>query len=180
MTRVIIIGGYAPSLITFRGDLLKSMVLSGHKVLACVPDASEEIVETLRSLGVDYCNVPVSRTGLNPLEDIRTFFALFRLFKKERPDVVLSYTIKPVIYGSLAAKFASVPSIFSMITGLGNAFVASGFKARLIRLLVSFLYRMGLVVNKQIFFQNPDDHIPNHAGNDAIILSSDFRNTFQT
>ncbi|MBV1874435.1 MAG: glycosyltransferase family 4 protein [Gammaproteobacteria bacterium] len=157
MACVIVIGGYAPSLVNFRKDLLKSLVSLGHTVIACAPGASDETIGELEEMGVDYCDIPVSRTGLNPLEDIRTFFALLSLFRKERPDAVLAYTIKPVIYGSLAAKVASVPAVFSMITGLGNAFVAEGFKSKLIRVLVSYLYRNGLTVNKQVFFQNPDD-----------------------
>ncbi|MBL4608253.1 MAG: glycosyltransferase family 4 protein [Pseudomonadales bacterium] len=157
MARIVLVGGYAESLINFRGDLLVTMVQAGHDVIACAPAASPDTIEALAAWGVVYQPLPLARTGLNPFEDIRTFLALIKLFRKVQPDAVLAYTIKPVIYGSLAAKVASVSPIYSMITGLGNAFVATGFKAKVIGLLVSFLYRLGLSVNKQIFFQNPDD-----------------------
>lgn len=157
MACVIVVGGYAPSLVTFRGDLLEGVIAAGYDVIAVAPGASEVTIKQLKNLGVEYIDVPLSRTGLNPVEDIRTFFLLLSLFRRERPDAVLFYTIKPVIYGSLAAKAASIPAIFSMVTGIGNAFVARGFKARLVRLLVSFLYRIGLAANRQVFFQNPDD-----------------------
>lgn len=157
MASIIIVGGYAPSLVNFRGELIKRFVSLGHQVIACAPDASKETIMTLREMGATYYNLPVSRTGLNPIYDIRTFLSLLRLFRKENPDTILLYTIKPVIYGSFAAKVASVPAVFSMITGLGNAFVARSFKSKLIRMLVCFLYRNSLTVNKKVFFQNPDD-----------------------
>ena len=157
MACVIVIGGYAPSLVNFRGELIKRFVSLGYQVIACAPGGSDKTIGELERIGADYCDIPVSRTGLNPFEDIRTFFALLSLFRKERPDAVLAYTIKPVIYGSLAAKAASVSAMFSMITGLGNPFMAKGFKSKLIRVLVSYLYRNGLTANKKVFFQNPDD-----------------------
>lgn len=154
---IVVLGSYAPSLITFRGDLLKALVTLGYDVIACAPDAPDDVIEDLDSIGVRYIKIPISRTGLNPVKDIQTFLFLLSLLRKVQAQIVLAYTVKPVIYGSLAAKAASVPAIFSMVTGIGNAFVAKGFKARLVRLLVSFLYRIGLAVNKQVFFQNPDD-----------------------
>ncbi|MBL4680586.1 MAG: glycosyltransferase family 4 protein [Pseudomonadales bacterium] len=157
MAKIIIIGSYAPSLVNFRGDLIACMIDCGNEVIACAPDASEEIVQELDGLGAEYTNIPLSRTGLNLFNDIRTFATLFILFRKVRPDVVLAYTIKPVIYGSIAAKVASIPAMYSMITGLGNIFVATGKKAKVIRFLVSILYRFSLATNRRIFFQNPDD-----------------------
>ena len=157
MAKILVVGGFAESLINFRGELMVAMVRAGHEVMACAPGASKKIVGQLNEIGVSYYHVPVSRTGLNPFEDIRTFFSLLRLFKNNSPDIVLLYTIKPVIYGSFAAKVASVPTVFSMITGLGNAFVAKGFKSKLIRILVRYLYRNSLTANKKVFFQNPDD-----------------------
>jgi glycosyltransferase involved in cell wall biosynthesis len=79
------------------------------------------------------------------------------LFTELKPDLFLGYTIKPVVYGSLAAAHAGVPGIYSMITGLGSAFSGSGIKAALIRRLVIFLYRRALRHNARVFFQNPDD-----------------------
>ena len=167
MASIIIVGGYAPSLVNFRGELIKRFVSLGHQVIACAPDASEETIITLKEMGASYYSIPVSRTGLNPINDIRTFFSLLILFKNKSPDTVLLYTIKPVIYGSLAAKVASVPAIFSMITGLGNAFVAKGFKSKLIRVLVRYLYRNSLTANKKVFFQNPDD-LADFRGSDLL------------
>lgn len=157
MAKVVLLGSYAPSLINFRGDFIKQMVSSGNAVIACAPDASLELIKKLHEMGAHYQNVPLSRTGLNPVNDVSTFLFLFKLFRKHRPDYVFSYTIKPVIYGSLAAKLARVPNIYAMITGLGSVFSSAGTKAGIIRWWVSILYRVSLAVNNRIFFQNSDD-----------------------
>ena len=94
---------------------------------------------------------------MNPLRDIRAACALVALFHEVRPDVVLSYTIKPVIYGSLAARWTGVPAIYSMITGVGYAFSVQGVKGYLVSNLVRFLYKLSLNSNRKVFFQNPDD-----------------------
>lgn len=157
MSKIIVIGSYAPSLINFRGPLLKEMVGRGYDVLACAPDASSAVQEKLKDIGVEYRNIPIDRTGLNPVKDIYTIFRLTSLFRKERPDMILSYTIKPVIYGSLAGRIAGVQRIFSMITGLGYAFSDGSLKEKLIGAVVRSLYKFGMGGNRLVFFQNPDD-----------------------
>ena len=77
--------------------------------------------------------------------------------KQIKPDVFLGYTIKPVIYGSLAAKIANVNRIYSMIEGLGYAFTGSGIKRKMVGSLAKFLYRHTLKFQDKIFFLNPDD-----------------------
>jgi len=103
---------------------------------------------------VRYEPVSLARTGLNPLTDLASMFRLRRVFKRQRPDVVLSYTIKPVIYGSLAASWTGVPRIYSLITGLGAAFHTSGIKGRLLRFLAVSMYRLALARCNKVFVQN--------------------------
>lgn len=154
---VVVFGGYADSLLNFRGPLLRALVAKGHKVTACAPSASAYVLGKLSEMGVDYRDVPVSRTGLNPLSDIKTFWRLFFLLRELKPDVLLSYTIKPVIYGSLAARLARVPSIYSMITGLGYAFSSGHAERKWVTRIAAILYRIALGGNTGVFFQNPDD-----------------------
>ncbi|HEX8453267.1 MAG TPA: glycosyltransferase family 4 protein [Longimicrobium sp.] len=156
-TTVLVLGGYAQSLVTFRGSLLRAMVERGHRVVACAPAASPEIVEALAGMGVTYRDVPFNRTGLRPDEDLRTLAALVALFREVRPDVILGYTIKPVIWGLLAARIARVPRRFAMITGLGYAFMSEGREGRVVRALARRLYRLSLRGADRVFFQNPDD-----------------------
>ena len=124
--RIIVIGGVARSLINFRGPLLEAMVARGHEVIACAPDAPEDVREKLANMGVEYCHVPIKRAGMNPAGDLVTAFYLFRLFRRRWPDAVLGYTVKPVIWGCLAARAAGVPAAYAMITGLGYAFISGG------------------------------------------------------
>lgn len=155
--RVVVFGSFADSLVNFRGPLLRAMVERGHKVTAIAPAASSDLLAKLTEMGVEYRNVALSRTGLNPLSDLKTLFLLMGLFREVKPDVILSYTIKPVIYGSLAARLAGVPAIYSMITGLGYAFAAGNKDRKWVAQVAKFLYRFAIKTNKRVFFQNPDD-----------------------
>ena len=155
--KIVVVGSYADSLVNFRGPLLQAMVRAGHEVIACAPDGSPELVAELKALGVEYCDIPLERTGLNPVRDLRFLLALYRLFRRIKPEVVLGYTIKPVLYGSYAARAAGVPCLYSLITGLGYAFGAEAWRQRLLGSLVRQLYRHSLRFNRKVFFQNPDN-----------------------
>ena len=121
------------------------------------PGENPFVAEQLCKINVVYKPINLERTGLNPLKDLRSFILIKANLRELKPDVVLAYTIKPVIYGSLAARSAGVPHIFSMITGLGYSFMAGGIKQKLVNKIVSKLYRVGLAGNEKVFFQNPDD-----------------------
>ncbi|TAJ77010.1 MAG: glycosyltransferase family 1 protein [Gallionellaceae bacterium] len=154
---VVVFGGFADSLVNFRGPLLRSMVKQGHTVTAVAPAAPPAVLAKLAAMGVAYRDVSLSRTGLNPLSDVKTFLSLINLFREIKPDVALSYTIKPVIYGSLAARLAGVPAIYSMITGLGYAFSSGEKQGKWVARVAKHLYRLALGRNQRVFFQNPDD-----------------------
>lgn len=155
--RILIFGGFAQSLINFRGPLLISLVERGHEVIACAPDSDEDISARLRTIGVVFQPVTLQRTGTNIFFDLLAIRELIIFFKKLKPDLLLSYTIKPVIYGSIAARLAGVENINSIITGLGSSFACKGWRQILINKLVCYLYRLALSKNKHVFFQNPDD-----------------------
>ncbi len=155
--RVVVVAGLAESLVNFRGPLLNAMVDAGHEVVACAPGSPEDVVAALAEMGVAYQEIFLERTGTNPVSDMMTVHSLRKLFGQLHPDCALFYTIKPVIYGSLAAGYASVPKVFSMISGVGYAFGDSSLRQRLIRLPVQALYRRALRRNEAVFFQNPDD-----------------------
>jgi len=157
LARVLVLGSFAESLVNFRGALLKDFVSLGHEVYACAPNASKEIRDKLSQLGVEYRDVYLSRTGMNPLSDVRTFLSLYNLMRRTKPDIFLGYTIKPVLYGSLAARLTGVSGIFSIITGLGYAFSRRNLRQRFIGAIARFLYKISLNCNQKIYFQNPDD-----------------------
>ncbi|MBE0598709.1 MAG: glycosyltransferase family 4 protein [Desulfuromonadales bacterium] len=158
MPKIAIIGSLAESLIGFRGPLIREMVVLEHEVIACAPQASEMVRNELLRLGAQYVDLPLQRTGTNPLADLNALWHLIRFFQTWKPDIIFSYTIKPVIYGSIAAAIAKVPFISSMITGLGYLAAEEGEKEqRWLKSLIRQLYACGLRRNQVIFFQNNDD-----------------------
>jgi len=110
----------------------------------------------MEAQGLKVHEVPMHRTGTDPVADLRTFLALYGLIRRIRPFAVMGYTIKPVIYGMLAARAARVPRRFALITGLGYAFQQDEERSRLQR-LVQRLYALSLARVDKVFFQNPDD-----------------------
>ncbi|SHF48069.1 Glycosyltransferase involved in cell wall bisynthesis [Modicisalibacter ilicicola DSM 19980] len=152
---VLFVAGNARSLIANRGDLIREMQDSGMEVAAAVP--TRDYLPEVRALGITVFPFDMGRTGINPISDLRALVILARLMMQHKPKAVFSYTIKPVIYGSIAARLAQVPRVYSMVTGLGHVFTTSSLRTRIIRLLVTRLYRLGVSCSDVIFFQNPDD-----------------------
>jgi glycosyltransferase involved in cell wall biosynthesis len=154
--KILLIAGFAGSLINFRSPLINAMQGKGFDVHVAAPDLPEKspIHSQLKAMGLSVHEVPMVRTGINPIADIRTLWALWCLMHKIAPSIILSYTIKPVIYGTLAAWLARTPQRFALITGLGYAFQSEG--SYLLR-FVQKLYQFALSRASLVFFQNPDD-----------------------
>jgi glycosyltransferase involved in cell wall biosynthesis len=144
-------------LVLFRGKLLESFVKKGHEVIAYAPEGNEEVLKALDEIGVKFETYEMQRTGLNVLSDLRFLARLTRTLREEGPDIVFCYTIKPIVYGSLASRMAGVEGIYSIVTGLGSAFNRENLKQKILAETVKRLYRFSLKFNKKIFFQNPDD-----------------------
>jgi glycosyltransferase involved in cell wall biosynthesis len=156
--RVVVVGSFAPSLVIFRGEMLRAMVANGHDVLAIAPQDDADVRAALEAMGVDYATVPLHRAGLNPVRDAATLLALARTFRAYRADAVLVYAAKPVVYGLLAARLARVRLRTAMITGLGSALAGgSGLRRRALAALLRILYAVALRQAHVVFFQNPDD-----------------------
>ncbi len=139
----------------FRGDLIKKIVAKGYDVLVTGPDESD--IEKIRALGADFIVIPMNKTGTSVVGDLKYCLGLYKLFRAEKPDVTLGYTVKPVIYGALAAKLAGVKNINSMVTGGGYVFSAKTFKAKALGVIVKMLYKLGFACAKTVVFQNVDD-----------------------
>lgn len=158
--RIMIICSHARSLRNFRGSLIEELLSADLEVHVAAPGLTTDSAtyEWLQEREVICHNVYLSRTGLNPSADLCTLFAMSRLMRYIRPEIVLSYTIKPVIYGTLAAWIARVPKRYALITGLGYAFSgeATGKRAFVLK-VVRYLYTMAVYRSHHVFFQNPDD-----------------------
>ncbi len=155
------ISNQAGSLVNFRGPLIQAMVACGHEVLALAPDYDPRTRLAVKALGAEPVDYHLSRTGLNPFRDARDFVFLVRLLRRLSPDVTFAYSIKPVIYGTLAGWLAHVPKRLAMIEGLGYAFTDPGVKQscgrKVLRSVVRLLYRLSLSKATRVFFLNPDD-----------------------
>lgn len=156
--RILVIAGLGESLLNFRGPLLREMLARGCEVHVAAPgvEADADLHARLLALGVVPHELRLERAGRNPLHDLHSLWALFRLMRQLRPQAMLAYTVKPVVFGSMAARLARVPGRFALITGLGYAFQNTG-QRRGIYLLVRTLYRLALSGASHVFFQNPDD-----------------------
>lgn len=155
--RIVVIAGYAPSLINFRGPLLQALRRQGHQVIALAPGEAPEVETQLAAWGVHYRPISLDRTGMNPRRDASDLAGLTALLRELRPDAVLAYTIKPVTYGLLAARAAGVARRYALITGLGYSFQGKGFKRQALNRAISLLYKTALIGAQRIIFQNPDD-----------------------
>ena len=156
-----LITAHAGTLTGFRAPLIRTLHARGVRVLALAPNFDEASRAAVRALGAEPIDSPMVRTGMNPFVDAIDTWRLARLLRRLRPDVVLSYAAKPVVFGSIAAKLAGVPRCVAMVEGLGYVFTASptGFnrKQRLLQRVVLGLYRAGMACAQRVIFLNPDD-----------------------
>jgi glycosyltransferase involved in cell wall biosynthesis len=132
-------------------DFLKKQ---GWSVVFISPEG--EYAEKLRKAGYRHIPFEFSRKGINPLKENETIHGIKRLYENEKPDLIHHFTIKCVIYGSLAAKGLGIKAIVNSITGLGYMFLSNKPHVRLIRELVKHLYKRALS-ETQVIFENPDD-----------------------
>jgi len=156
MKKIIIVAPISDSLINFRGDLIQDIKNKGCEVITVSPAPSEEYLNIFKKKKISNISINFKRNKMNPLNDLILLVKFFKIFKKQSPDVILSYAIKPVIWGGLASKFFKT-DFYALITGLGFAFQGASFKRKLLTNLVVFLYRAALKKSKAVIFQNKDN-----------------------
>ena len=158
---IAIIGTVASSLLGFRGPIISRLVQEGHTVYALAVDYNEKSRNEVSKLGAIPVSYSMQRYGLNPLVDIVNTLQLKRLLVKLDVDVVFSYFVKPVIYGTLAAKLAGIPKRIGMLEGLGYAFTklpqGTQFKQIVIKYLQILLYKFSIPFLDRLIVLNNDD-----------------------
>jgi glycosyltransferase involved in cell wall biosynthesis len=133
------------------------MIAAGHSVHVTAPSIPDTVRSALTCLGARCHEVPLSRSGLNPIADFRYYHSLREIIRSSRADLVIGYTIKPCIWGSIAARAEKVESA-SLVTGLGYAFIeGDGTLRKAIAATSRRLYRFATSANRVVIFQNPDD-----------------------
>jgi len=155
--RILLIASFAGSLIRFRGDFIKSLIKSEYDVYTAAPSYTEIYRQQIVEMGATPVEFNLQRTGLNPIKDFKSILELRSIMKDNKIDLVFPYTVKPVIYGSMAANMNKIP-VISLITGLGYAFSGLTTKARLLQHFNETLYKLSIRKNKVIVFQNKDDY----------------------
>jgi len=156
MAKVLFVVNTPEFFISHRSIIAKAALLHGYEVH--VGSADGVAVSDIRALGCVHHSIGFARSGQNPLGELRTLVQLIKLFRDLKPDLVHLITIKPVIYGGLAARLANVGSVVAAVSGLGTVFLARTRWGRLRRSLVQMLYRQAFEhVRLAVIFQNPDD-----------------------
>lgn len=136
----------------FRMGLVKALLQAGHEVIAIAPE--DDYTNYLKDIGCSIELLKVENTGSNPIKDIKLIYSYYQIYKKVNPDVILQYTIKPNIYGTLAAKKLSIP-VINNISGLGTVFLNDNIVSK----VAKQLYKLAFRNVDLVFFQNADDKI---------------------
>lgn len=136
-------------LVNFRGVVIEYFIKKGYKVILVAPQRADSDMKAEVPIGVRYIPVELGRSSQNPINDMKYFFSLYSIYKRERPDYIFHYTIKPNIYGTLAARLLKIKST-AMMAGLGYVFMEDNVVNRLAR----SLYRFALRYSNKVFLLN--------------------------
>lgn len=147
--KILILANYDVGLYQFRKELIEEL-LKSHEVFISLPYG--ELVEPLKDMGCQFIDTPLERRGMNPFKDGKLFLTYLKLFRQVKPDLVITYTIKPNVYGGFAARLSAVPYAVN-ITGLGTAFQSNG----MLRKTVTLMYKLSCKKAKAVFFENAEN-----------------------
>lgn len=148
--KILILANNDEGLYKFRKDLLVTLLSEGHYVTASIPEG--KWISSIEHLGIKIILTEMNRRGINPIEDMILFFKYLRIISSIRPDLTITYTIKPNIYGGMACRFLRAKYIEN-ITGLGSAFQKENF----IKKMVCFLYKTSCKNAKAVLFENEEN-----------------------
>jgi len=152
LLKVAIIINTSWNIYNFRRGIISHYLKAGHEVVAIAP--KDEYSSKLIDIGCEYQELSMSGSGMNPVSDLILLYKHWYLLKNVKPDVVLTYTIKPNIYGSIACGWLKIPCICN-VSGLGTVFLWKGW----VKKFASWLYRYSFKKNSWVFFQNNDDRL---------------------
>jgi len=148
--RIAFVGNSDISIAGYRTELIERILKLGHDVYIVCPEG--ELLSPLKEMGCKHIETEVDRHGTNPFRDIKLMRSYVRIFKQIKPDIVLSFTIKPNIYASMACGKLKIPIVVN-VTGLGSAVENPGWKQK----ITVMLYRIAFKKVKTVFFQNKDN-----------------------
>lgn len=155
MKKFLMIGPKTKTVVNFRGDLLCDIKKHGYEVVVVVPENA--CLDFFKANGIKVRLVKLNKNSTSIKNSLEYCRDLRKIIEEEKPDKVFSFTIKPVVFGSIAAKRAGVKEIYSLVCGLGLLFSSNSPDIRLLRLIAGNLYRYALHFNRKVIFQNRDD-----------------------
>ncbi|TAF67418.1 MAG: glycosyltransferase family 1 protein [Cytophagales bacterium] len=148
--RIAIVLNSSWNIYNFRKGLVQTLLREGHQVLAIAP--KDEYSEKLEEWGCKYVDVKMDNKGTNPIKDFYYLYQLWTIFKKEKPDIVLQFTIKPNIFGAMAAALCGIPAV-NNVCGLGTTFLQKHWTST----IAQWLYKVSFRFPQKVYFQNVDD-----------------------
>ena len=153
--KIMVVSPKNKTVFNFRGDLIKEFINRGYEVVVTGPD--QQYVDDIKALGARFIEIPFVKDNVGIRGDLKYSKQLRNVMEQEKPDKVFSYTIKPVIYGSIAAGQAGIKEVYPMITGLGRVYGTDSTKAKVLRVITGTLYKKAFKSCKKVIFQNWDD-----------------------
>lgn len=148
--RIAIVLNTSWNVFNFRMGLIRALQSNGHEVLVVAPE--DEYSKKITAAGCKFYKVEMDSRGVNPIKDIALLVELRGIYKKIKPDVILHYTIKPNIYGTIAARTLSIP-VINNVCGLGTIFLQKGIVSKIAKVM----YKVAFKFPKKVFFQNHHD-----------------------
>lgn len=161
--KILLISNSSKSILNFRSKIIDCFLRCGYEVVVLIPESDLvdiSVIEKIKAKGCFVESFYLNRAGVSVKDDAKSFFDILKIIKKQKPTHVLNYTIKPIIYGSIAARTVGVKNIYSLITGIGYAFnniEEFNYKPKFFQKIVFNLYRIALLCCKRVIFQNIDD-----------------------
>jgi len=149
--------GDGNSLINFRGHLIKKFIKNQFDVYANCPNITDQNYKILTSWGVKLVSSDIQRKNINVISSLIELFQLISNLKKIKPNIIFSYTHKPLLVGALAGYLSRVPMIVSLVTGTGHLFDANNLRTKTRKFFGLKLFKIALKISNKIIFQNPDD-----------------------
>jgi|TARA_B110001469_G_C9642849_1_gene323764 glycosyltransferase involved in cell wall biosynthesis len=148
---IVIIYNATHHVLLFKSELIKSIRENGYRIVVLA--SVDNYTEKLKEIVDEFHEIKLDSSGVNPIKDTYLIFQIYSICKSIKPTAILNFTIKPVIYGTLASRVLGGVPVINTITGLGTAFISSGFANK----VAKFLYKFTFKYSHLVFFQNPDD-----------------------
>lgn len=150
MKKVLMLGNHEIVIYNFRKELIERMIQEGYEVYVALPYGPK--VELLKEMGCKFVDTPINRRNTNPFEDLKVFLNYIKVLREVKPDVVLTYTVKPNVYGGIVCRIKKIPYICN-VTGLGSGYLNGGIVQKVVQILSKLAFRKA----NKVFFQNTAD-----------------------